>query len=313
MMHKYTEGAMAIGSLATFALLAEAIAAPSLGLVSSQGTGSHKDMNIFSLMVSISTLSPFFIEAAQQGMNWQRDNLIGLFDRLQRIGLTAEQKMYQIVKTNTHKGVLFLLLLLASATGIYQKSDKQDHIRGICNLAREIAKKRIEEELALARQKEVKELSVGLRAYRDFNLMGVRGEVLNTYKRSRKVGVPAIETGIKNNLHFNDVLIHCLISLMAENDDTTLLNRSYCLENIHEVRRKAKEILNVGSVFTPSGCKKIEDMDLYLNKKNMSPGGSADLVSCSVFLFFTAKQIKGREDLAQLLLNGTPINFKKPL
>lgn len=305
---RYNRGAIYIGRSAAFATLAEALSAPSPGLVSRFDNGSHSDMNIFSFGLSSTLLTNHFIEAAEQGItsdikefkNATQKQVNRLYLSLKEIGQTAEREMWEVVNVNTHKGNIYLLILLCCAAGICFK-EKDYNIRSVCKIAGCLARPHIEKEFSETGFLEYGKLSTGLRAFIDFGLKGIRGEVLSDFRLCRNVGIPAIEQSFSKGAGLNDALSHCLFVIMAQNDDTTLLNRSYDLNNINAVHSLCSTIIKAGSLFTEEGRKKIRDFQKTMVINRLSPGGSADLVSGSFFLYLIKCIHEGRGALGQIL------------
>ena len=82
------------------------------------------------------------------------------------------------------------------------------------------------------------------------------------------------------------VLQTTLLSLMANNNDTNVLFRSN-METLNEFKNLANQTLNSKTKAERSNnyFKLIE----FCKNKNISPGGSADLLAISLFLYFTLK------------------------
>lgn len=82
---------------------------PKPGLVDRDNNGSHPDLSFGIMQHSISLLEPFYRELLQLEVP-----TLNMLD-LKRIGIAAEQRMYQQCGSNTHRGYIFLsgLTLLA--------------------------------------------------------------------------------------------------------------------------------------------------------------------------------------------------------
>lgn len=309
-MSKYNNNSLQIGRLATFATLAEALSAPSPGLVNRLNNGSHKDMNIYTFAASSTILSDYFIDAAEQGFisktnkGNKKESLDKLFEKINHIGRSAERDMWENLRVNTHKGTIYILLLLCCAAGMCLYENGKINISFVCNAAGCLARDQIKRELINSKKLRREELSTGLSAYLDFGFLGIRGEVLSNFRLCREVGLPTITQCINEGATLNDALVHCLFVLMAENEDTTLLNRSYQAENIALVNTWSKKVISAGSLFTIEGKKCIKEFEKIIKKRNLSPGGSADIVSGSFFLFLLNCSEKGGYSLGQLLTNG---------
>ena len=94
-------------------------------------------------------------------------------------------------------------------------------------------------------------------------------------------GLPAFKEAVENRVSLNHCLVHTLISLMTAVEDTTILWRKD-KETLINVQKTAQNLLDKGSVFTKEGLREIENVNKDFIKKNISPGGSADLVAVTV-------------------------------
>lgn len=268
---------MTISSFALQAMLYEVSCYPSPGLVSPVSYGAHKDMDFFTLIDSASTLSKYLALFVQEGFSDKTYK--ELFKGIRRIGVEAEKDMF--AKTggiNTHKGMLFLIGVACAATGkaIYE----QKGFKCIQNIIREMTEGLVERELSLL--KDNVELSHGEKLFFKYKTEGVRGEVergiptvfnysLDFYKQSLELGV-------------NDRLVHTLIGIMQICDDSTIIYR-HNPQVLQEVRGKSLEIIKLGGMKTDIGRAKINSLSEEFIEENISPGGSADLLGVTIFLY----------------------------
>lgn len=271
------EISLTIGSFAIQAMLYEVACYPSPGLVSPVSNGAHKDMNYYTFIDSTSVLSKYLSRFVQEGYT---DNCCkDIFNRIRSIGVEAEKDMF--VKTkgiNTHKGMLFLVGICCAAVGkaIYEKKNFLEVQNIIKSMTAGITKK----ELSILKDKP--DLSHGEKLYLKYRNEGVRGEVekgiptvfdfsLDFYKES-------------SDLSLNDRLVHTLIGIMQICNDSTIIHR-HNPEVLEEVKEKAKEIISLGGMKTANGKEKIDKLCDEFIERNISPGGSADLLGVTVFLY----------------------------
>jgi triphosphoribosyl-dephospho-CoA synthase len=85
------------------------------------------------------------------------------------------------------------------------------------------------------------------------------------------------------SLHINDLFLEILMSLMAENEDTNVIIRGG-MESLSYVKSVSREFLLSGGICRAGAKQKLESMNEDFIKKNISPGGSADLLAVSIFL-----------------------------
>ncbi|WP_458464079.1 triphosphoribosyl-dephospho-CoA synthase, partial [Paenibacillus sp.] len=88
--------------------------------------------------------------------------------------------------------------------------------------------------------------------------------------------------GLKEGLSLNDAGCTTLLHLLAEVEDTNLIKRGG-LETAKEVQAQVADLLKD----TPFPSKDtILELDREFIEKNLSPGGSADLLAITYFLYF---------------------------
>jgi triphosphoribosyl-dephospho-CoA synthase CitG len=258
-------------------VLMEVTSYPKPGLVSSISMGSHKDMNILTFMASSAAIYPCFTLCAQAGRNHEGE-LRELLKNIRQIGIVYEKELLKATKgINTQRGILFANGVLSGAAGYLSKELETIGSKKLFDTASIITQGIVERELGNLSSVE-KELTAGERLYIKYKATGIRGEVEKGFPSVRKKGLPAFKEALKRETSLNHSLVHTLISLMTVVEDTTILWRKNkaCLK---EVQLLAQNIIDRGSVFTDEGLKEIQNLNDEFIKKNISPGGSADLVA----------------------------------
>ena len=82
---------------------------------------------------------------------------------------------------------------------------------------------------------------------------------------------------------FNDILVQTLLHIMAVNEDTNVLARQD-RDALEYVRNSARRAIGAGGVLTPEGARVVNAMDRDFIERNISPGGSADLLAVTIML-----------------------------
>jgi len=275
--------AWTIGEAFLKGILLEASSYPKPGLVSSVSMGSHQDMNILTFMVSSAAIAPAFFLCAQVGRD-HKGEIIELLSAIRKIGIWSEKKLLDSTKgVNTQRGILFAAGVLCGAAGYL--SQKTGHIKTeeLFETASKMTWGIVSRELANLNTNKEK-LTAGEQLYLKYQATGIRGEVEAGFPSVRNIGLPAFKMALDKGLKLNYCLVHTLISLMTCTEDTTILWRKN-KEVLVEVQREAKEILAKGSVFTKEGLDEIYKLDKKFIEKNISPGGSADLVAVTIGTF----------------------------
>lgn len=268
-----------VGQYLTQAILLEVSTHPKPGLVTRLSNGAHKDMSIFTFMMSSAVLSKAFNDLQDIGQA-HRGTLAELFCKLRSYGVGAEAELLRVTKgVNTQRGILFAGGIVSAVSGYAMNM----------GLSRDALLPLIKEMAAGLVARELKNLdhaamTAGEKLYYKYGITGIRGEVENGFPSVVNYGLPALEDAFDKGATINDALVHALISLMTVVEDSNVIWRTD-YETLLEVQRIAKDILNLGSVFTEKGRMAIAETERYFLQRRISPGGSADLLSVTITLY----------------------------
>ncbi|MFA5558812.1 MAG: triphosphoribosyl-dephospho-CoA synthase, partial [Methanofastidiosum sp.] len=105
-----------------------------------------------------------------------------------------------------------------------------------------------------------------------------------------ELGLPEFKKAYEKTQDLNKSSLHALIAIMSGAEDTNIISRNG-IEAYYDIQKKADEIIKVGGVLTTTGMSKILDLEMDFLKKNISPGGAADLLSATLFFYFLSKEI----------------------
>ena len=268
-----------VGQYLTQAILLEVSTHPKPGLVTRLSNGAHKDMSIFTFMMSSAVLSKAFNDLQDIGQA-HRGTLAELFCKLRSYGVGAEAELLRVTKgVNTQRGILFAGGIVSAVSGYAMNM----------GLSRDALLPMIKEMAAGLVAKELKNLdhaamTAGEKLYYKYGITGIRGEVENGFPSVVNYGLPALEDAFDKGATINDALVHALISLMTVVEDSNVIWRTD-YDTLLEVQRIAKNILSRGSVFTEKGRMAIAETERYFLQRRISPGGSADLLSVTITLY----------------------------
>lgn len=268
-----------VGQYLTQAILLEVSTHPKPGLVTRLSNGAHKDMSIFTFMMSSAVLSKAFNDLQDIGQA-HRGTLAELFCKLRSYGVGAEAELLRVTKgVNTQRGILFAGGIVSAVSGYAMNM----------GLSRDALLPMIKEMAAGLVARELKNLdhaamTAGEKLYYKYGITGIRGEVENGFPSVVNYGLPALEDAFDKGATINDALVHALISLMTVVEDSNVIWRTD-YETLLEVQRIAKNILSLGSVFTEKGRMAIAETERYFLQRRISPGGSADLLSVTITLY----------------------------
>lgn len=263
----------------TQAILLEVSTHPKPGLVTRLSNGAHKDMSIFTFMMSSAVLSKAFNDLQDIGQA-HRGTLAELFCKLRSYGVGAEAELLRVTKgVNTQRGILFAGGIVSAVSGYAMNM----------GLSRDALLPMIKEMAAGLVARELKNLNhaamtAGEKLYYKYGITGIRGEVENGFPSVVNYGLPALEDAFDKGATINDALVHALISLMTVVEDSNVIWRTD-YDTLLEVQRIAENILSLGSVFTEKGRMAIAETERYFLQRRISPGGSADLLSVTITLY----------------------------
>lgn len=274
-----------IAALAQRAILYEVSTTPKPGLVDRHDSGAHKDMDFFTFMASSSALFRGLYECAMEGVLFEESDSTKLMDRVRVPGMRCEEAMFKATNgVNTHKGIIFSMGILCAVTGkLYGKYKRETFmIEDICNEVKEVSRNLIYKDFE-GIDKKVK-LTHGERLFKEYGIKGIRGEVESGFSTVRETAVPIIrEWYYKKNLLINDMFLQLLMSIMTKSQDTNILIRGG-MQNLIYAQSVSKDFLKSGGMNNPDAKRKLECMNKIFIKKNISPGGAADLLAVSIFL-----------------------------
>lgn len=263
-----------IALLAVRSLYHELALYPKPGLVSFRDNGAHLDMDAAIFMRSLFSLRGYFVAIAVAGT---RD---AGFDELQQLGLAAESRMLRATNgTNTHRGAIFTLGLLAAAAGCAaaRYSHPSDEILRdivISNWSRDLRA------VSLARSTAP---SHGQLVAARHGVSGARGEALLGFPSVFEIALPALRNALGRGADTRHALLHTLFVLLAATMDTNVLYRGGA-EGSQFIREQAEDLLARGSVFQPGWQPRAESLHRQCSAKNLSPGGCADLLAAAHFI-----------------------------
>jgi len=269
------------GNLAYHAMMLEAHLTPKPGLVDCVSTGAHSDMNISTFIASSNALRPYMKKFVRTGYNKHELSVNELLPHLRRVGIEAERAMFVATNNiNTHKGMIFTLGLICGAVGwLYRKGLTYDaqHIRhvimGCCASL-------VVDDL---KESDKPPVTAGEILFKQHGLTGIRGEAVYGYPTIFSYGLPVYENCVSIGQSEEQAMLKTLFSLMANNSDTNLVNRGG-LQGLDFVQTQSNNLLYHFDNDEIDVERAIVAMDKELIKRNLSPGGSADLLAATWLL-----------------------------
>jgi triphosphoribosyl-dephospho-CoA synthetase len=259
-----------LADAAKSALLAEVWTTPKPGLVDRSNSGSHSDMDLAMFERSALALQESFQHCAEAGAALSK-NIPALAAELRAIGLRAEAEMYEATGgINTHKGAIFSIGILCGAASMNFKS--MDELQTNC---RQIAALLLKEDTAVNTH--------GLAAQKTCGTGGIRKEALSGFDSAFSIGLPSIENALAAGCSENDALVYALLRIIAVTEDSNLAHRGG-VSGIDFAKKEAERLTAEGP--KAFDIEKVRKLDGEFIKRNLSPGGSADLLAFSAMLYF---------------------------
>lgn len=254
------------------ALHAELACYPKPGLVSPVDSGAHADMCADTFRRSIASLSGYFHEMAAAGACGAD------FRALNRIGRRAEARMLEATGgINTHRGAVFSLGLLAAAAGSLAVIGRRDPAAVCDSVAarwgRDILSMRLVQD----------DPTHGELVRSRYRVPGAREQAAKGFRVVLRHGLPALESAFDAGASRNDAAVQAIMAVISVLADNNLLYRAG-RSGLAHARRSALAFLATGGMLGPDGYVRAERMHRDFVARNLSPGGSADLLAATLFL-----------------------------
>jgi holo-ACP synthase/triphosphoribosyl-dephospho-CoA synthase len=268
--------------LAARAMLYEVATTPKPGLVDRTNNGAHSDMNFFTFIDSTTILTPYFKKFVLKGLNCD-GTPAQLFQAIRYIGRQAEDAMFAQTKgVNTHKGLIYSLGILCAARGYIYENGYPNDVYFLCNLCQEMAAHSWDDfkNVTLETAK-----THGEKLYAQYGITGIRGEVSSGFSSVKEYALPILQNLTEKGISLNNAGVVALLNLIAHVHDTNLLFRAnLTIEN--QVQREINEFMKAPDNSMDEVLSFTSRMDQLFIKKNISPGGCADLLVIAYMLYF---------------------------
>lgn len=274
-----------ISSLSMAALLYEVAATPKPGLVDRDNSGSHKDMDFYTFQSSAVSLNQFFEEFTLLGIRSHGKPAQEVFALIRPVGIQAEEAMLAATGgVNTHKGMIFSLGIFCCVLGYLYGNEVPFSEEAFVSTCRKMTCHLMDdfEGITAANAR-----TNGERLYALHGITGIRGEAAAGYPTVFGLALPAFRNYKKQGLSDNDAGVLTLLHIMAGALDTNMIARSD-YETVKGLQRRVKEILEeMEQDKRPEKADymaMIRELDKEFIEKNISPGGSADMLALTYFV-----------------------------
>lgn len=246
-----------VADLAERALRLELDTTPKPGLVDRRDNGAHKDMDYALMSKSISALRPYLTRLAVESAK-DIDPA-----KIKEIGIEAEKAMLKATGgVNTHKGALFCIGLSVAAASCLACSTGAVEAYSFKELVSRAAS-----EIPSARD------THGAEVKRSFKAVGALENARAAYPELFTDWLPYYRSLEGDPFRCHKTLLHIMTTL----DDTNILHRSGA-EGLAHAEAEAARLLED---FSESG---LSSLNKDFIRENISPGGSADMLSLTIFI-----------------------------
>ncbi len=274
-LHSWAEQ---LATLAVNALRNEALLTPKPALVDQRGPGAHTDLNLALMIRSAHSLLPCFRQIGVVASGAELSRL--LVARLVELGRVGERDMLTATGgVNTHRGAIWALGLLVAGAAICGRNAS---VNAIAGTAAHIAELKIATTVHNYAE-DMKNMTKGRRACLRFGVTGALGEAISGFPHVIYRGLPQLRRTRLRGVPTTFAALDTLLKIMTTLDDTCLLHRGG-MEALAIAQRGATAALDAGGSSAAAGMQALLKLDAELRQRNISPGGSADLLAATIFL-----------------------------
>ena len=268
--------------LATQALLYEVATTPKPGLVDRENSGSHRDMDFFTFQASAAALFPYFSQCVKIGR--ETVDAQETFRRLRLPGKLAEGEMRRATGgVNTHKGAIFSMGILCGALGRLERESWRNPETVLAECAA-MTKGLVSKDYVNLTPETAK--TAGQKLYLQYGITGVRGQAEAGFPAVLNVGLPKLEAALAAGKSINEAGCAALLAMLANTVDTNMIHRGG-----YELAKETAEEISALLEKEPFPSKEtIETLNEEFVQKNLSPGGTADLLTMVYMLHFLKEE-----------------------
>lgn len=254
-----------VAKVAVLSLIEEVELTPKPGLVDRRNTGSHQDLTIELMRISAETLADTFEKIAF--ISYGREPSQSLREEIAFIGRDGEKRMFEVTcGVNTHKGAIWAIGLLVSAAsmgkGMYT-------VEEIVTVAGELAR--------FPDRYTPDTITNGGNVTAKYGVAGARGEAQQGFPHITQLSLPTLNRSRASGLTEEKSRLNALLSLIAHLNDTCILHRGGPDALAFAKKQTARLLTNENMDW-------LNTLDEEFTRRNISPGGSADLLAATLFL-----------------------------
>ena len=257
--------------------------APKPGLVDPLGPGCHTDMDWRTFTKSCAAIAPYWEAQANTGVSGTPPD--AALAALRETGVRMELAMFEATGgVNTHKGLIYLMSLLLYGAGRALFLGEKPDAESAARFAAEAASGSVERELRpLMERADTDSMTHGEKLYALRGVTGVRGEAEAGFPSVINAGLPELLRAESLGADDNNAAIASLLAIMEVCEDSNVIHRGgyeFWRGEYRALVRNARESFDPVS----GGFETIAALEKRFLPLRISPGGAADLLSCTFFL-----------------------------
>ncbi len=263
-----------VASKAANALRAELDTSVKFGLVCPKCDGSHKDIDYKIMSDSIDAIEGGFAALCMTGRRALKDGSDDLIESVKSAGIDTEKKMFCATDgKNTHKGAIFCIGWFCVAVGWLTERGERVTAAACRDFIAAACKGICERELASGKSA----VTHGEKVFLRYGIKGARGLAENGFNVVTDDFLPTAKKIFSEISDFDIAKTKLLAYVASKTDDVNVLHRS----DIGTLKRAKAKCRRLYRDFDIGRAKRTER---WFVAKNVSCGGSADLMSLTLFL-----------------------------
>lgn len=283
---EFLKKSLSLDFLAMESLIIEAKVTPKPGLVDYISSGSHKDMDYNTFLKSSKSLLPYFTklkEIGESNQSTHNENTYLLTKEVMELGIEAKDTMLKATNgINTHKGAIFslgLFLLCGSYLNMFNFKSKKEKLCTLNNLISYNAKIYFNN----LNFKSYESHGTNVRA--KFNTGTIIDEAVNGYPSVFSIGLDVLDRSLKKGFSLNRSLLQTLYSIIPNISDSNLLKRGGLIGEEFMKETSFKIVESMFNLSNEDFYKVAINFKKRSVEQNLSPGGAADLLACTYFIY----------------------------
>lgn len=265
------------------------------GLVCPTSNGAHTDMDYFTFLASSAALTTYWQQLATFGYEkgseeGTKTDYQEVRKQLRLMGLEAEEAMFEATKgVNTQKGIIFLIGIGCFASAFVLAKQTKFSQKAFRSCVKKVAEGLINEDFGRGYSKQETHGKEAFQVYGKDLAGGARQEAEQGFPTVFDYALAYLNSQIAESIDvfkkedWQEVLTNLLMLIISKTNDINILYRKNA-GILRQVQCQAARVLSTSSETKKS--KQLKEFADYCMLHNISPGGAADLLALSLFVYF---------------------------